>query len=178
MHKNSHKPHALPRFSHYISQCQFSSLLVSMDVRGLRLVYKERETTFGELLTRDKLVNVYHKNFQILAKTMYKAQHGTAPGIMNDIFRKRNMYDNTRNSSGFETRNIETVHYGSETIVYLGTKIRDFVPQKIKDLENIHIFKLNMKFWKSDNFPCHLLKLREKCLNSGFFLVCIFLYLD
>ena len=80
---------------------------------------------------------------------------------MNDIFRKRNMYDNTRNSSGFETRNIETVHYGSETIVYLGTKIRDFVPQKIKDLENIHIFKLNMKFWKSDNFPCHLLKLRE-----------------
>ena len=28
---------------------------------------------------------------------------------------------NTRNSSGFETRNIKTAHYGLETIVYLGS---------------------------------------------------------
>ena len=55
---------------------------------------------------------------------MYKVQHGIAPDIMNDIFRKRNITNKTRNSSGLETRNIKTVHYGSETIVYLGTKKR------------------------------------------------------
>ena len=43
---------------------------------------------------------------------MYKVQHGISPDIMNDIFRKRNITYSTKNSSGFETRNIKTVHYG------------------------------------------------------------------
>ena len=61
---------------------------------------------------------------------------------MNDILDKRNMTYNTRNSSGFETRNIKNVRYGSETIAYLNPKTwGDLVPQKIKDSENIIIFK-------------------------------------
>ena len=43
---------------------------------------------------------------------MYELQYGIAPGIMNDVFRKRNITYSTRISSGFETRNIKTVHYG------------------------------------------------------------------
>ena len=39
---------------------------------------------------------------------MYELQYGIAPGIMNDIFRKRNITYSTRISSGFETRNIKT----------------------------------------------------------------------
>ena len=57
---------------------------------------------------------------------MYKVQHGIGPDIMNDIFRKRNVSYNTRYSkyhTGFEAKNIKTVHYGSETIAYLGPKI-------------------------------------------------------
>ena len=46
---------------------------------------------------------------------MYKVQQGTAPDIINDIFRKRNMR--------YNTKNIKTVHYGSETITYSGHKI-------------------------------------------------------
>ena len=67
MQKNSHKPYALATFSNYMFQRQLSSLHVSMDVRALRLVYKEREMAFGELLIRYKSESVYHKNFQILA---------------------------------------------------------------------------------------------------------------
>ena len=61
---------------------------------------------------------------------------------MNEILDRRNMTYNIRNYSGFETTNIKNVHYGSETIVYLNPKTwGDFVPQKIKDSENIIIFK-------------------------------------
>ena len=48
---------------------------------------------------------------------------------------------NTRNPSSFETRNIKTVYYVSETVAYLGPNIRDLVPQMIKDTENINIFE-------------------------------------
>ena len=44
---------------------------------------------------------------------------------MNDIFRKRNMSYNSRNSSVFETRNIKTLHYASESIVDLCPEIWD-----------------------------------------------------
>ena len=59
---------------------------------------------------------------------------------MNEILDRRNMTYNIRNYSGFETT--KNVHYGSETIVYLNPKTwGDFVSQKIKDSENIIIFK-------------------------------------
>ena len=54
--------------------------------------------------------------------------------IKYDIFRKRNITFNTRNSSGSEIRNIKTDYYGLETIAYL---------------DNINIFKfleLSMQF--------------------------------
>ena len=51
---------------------------------------------------------------------MCNVQHGIVHDIMNDIFRKRNVTYITKNSSGFETRNIKTVHYELETIAYLG----------------------------------------------------------
>ena len=69
--------------------------------------------------------NTGYRNIQIT--------HGIAPIVMNDIFRKRSMPSNTRNFSGFETKNIETVHYGLETIVYLDWKTWEFLSQKVKD---------------------------------------------
>ena len=61
---------------------------------------------------------------------------------------KETLPTNTRNSSGFEVKNMRTVHCGSETIAYLGPKILDLVPRKIKDSEDIDIFKSNSKLWK------------------------------
>ena len=53
----------------------------------------------------------------------------------------------------------ESVHYGSETIVHLGPKMWELVPQKIKDSESINILKSNIKLWKPKNCPCRLCKL-------------------
>ena len=54
---------------------------------------------------------------------------------MIDIFRKWTKTYNSRNSTGFETRNIKTVHYGFEIIVPLHP-IR-LAHQKIKDSEKL-----------------------------------------
>ena len=67
----------------------------------LRLVYKDRGLTLEELLIRDKSVILHQESLQILITVTYKVQHGISPDIMNDI-----TYS-TKNSSGFETRNIK-----------------------------------------------------------------------
>ena len=80
--------------------------------RALRPVYKDRQLTFEELITQNKSVSVHHKILQILITEMYKVQHGITTDIMNDIFIKRKMTRNARNSSSFETKNIKSVHNG------------------------------------------------------------------
>ena len=95
----------------------------------------------------------------MLATELYKVHHGLAPELMNDVFKKINVTYNFRNNSTFETRNIKSVYYGSETISFLGPKIREPLPSNIKDSENLNNFKSNIKSWKPENCPCRLCKL-------------------
>ena len=78
---------------------------------------------------------------------------------MTDIFRKRTKTYKSRNSTGFETRNIKTVHYGFKIMVPLHPKILYLVQQKIKDREYINVFKSNIELGKSENCQCCLRKL-------------------
>ena len=95
----------------------------------------------------------------MLATEWYKVYHGLAPELTNDIFHKRNVAYNFRNNSTFETRNIKSVYYGSETISFLGLKIWELQPRNIKDSEILNIFKANIKSWKPENCPCCLHRL-------------------
>ena len=127
--------------------------------RALQLVYDDRKSRFEELLNIDKSVTNYHRNLHVLVTELYKVHHGLAPELMNDIFKKRNVTYNFRKNSTFETRNIKSVYYGSEPISFIGPKILELLPSSIKDLENINIFKANIKSWKPENCPCRLCRL-------------------
>ena len=67
--------------------------------------------------------------------------------------------DNSSKNSTFEKRNIKCVYYDSETISFIGPKIWEPLPSIIKDSENLHIFKSNIKSWKPENCPCCLCRL-------------------
>ena len=95
----------------------------------------------------------------MLARELYKVHHGLAPELMNDIFKKRNVTYNFRKNSTFETRNIKSVYYGSETISFIGPKIWELLPSNIKDSENLNIFKSNIKSWKPEHRPYRLCRL-------------------
>ena len=132
--------------------------------RALWLVYDDRQSTFEELLNKGKSVTIHHKNLQVLTTELYKVHHGLAPELMNDIFKKRNVTYNFRKNSTFETRNIKSVYYGSETISFIGPKIWELLPSNIrqsniKDSENLNIFKPNIKSWRPENCACRLCRL-------------------
>ena len=112
--------------------------------RASRLVYDDMQSTFEELLNIDKSVTIHHRNLQVLARESYKVDHGLAPELMNNIFKKRNVTYNFRKNSTFETRNINSVYYGSQTISFLGPEVWELLPSNIKDSENLNIFKSNI----------------------------------
>ena len=122
-------------------------------------------STFDELLKRDNSVKVHHKNIQFLATEMFKVKLGIAPKFMSDIFKTRDISDDTmlaklRNPSEFYNfENPRSVRYGTETLRYLGPKIWNIVPDNIKDSGNIKIFKSKIKSWIPTDCPCRLCKL-------------------
>ena len=76
---------------------------------------------------------------------------------MNNIFERGNVTYNFRKNSTFESKNIKSIIYCSETISSIGSI--EHLPSNIKDLENLNIFKSNIKSWKHENCPCHLCRL-------------------
>ena len=80
--------------------------------------------------------------------------------IMNDVvqFGKNSAYE-LRNGNHLQRTNIQTVHFGSESIKTLGAKIWDLIPAEIKASKSLMIFKKKIKNWTPKSCPCRLCRI-------------------
>ena len=60
-----------------------------MFMRALRIVYRDNNLRFDQLLQIDKSYNIHHKNIQTLAIELYKVKNNLSNQIMQEIFEKR-----------------------------------------------------------------------------------------
>ena len=89
---------------------------------------------------------------------MFKVKLGIAPVIMNDVFRIRKNDYNTRKAYKFQSHCVKTVHYGTETVCFLGPKLWSILPNEYKNIININEFKNKIKIWVPQNCPYRLSK--------------------
>ena len=127
--------------------------------RCLRIIYNDKQSSYTELLNKDSFVSVHIRNIQRLAIEMVKFYDGLSPPLMNNIFklREENSY-NLRHVSEFSRPMINSVHHGTESISFLGTKIWDILPEKLKNIETLEVFRKEINIWKPDNCPRRLCK--------------------
>ena len=55
-------------------------------------------------------------------------------------------------------RKKRTVYYGLETLIYRSPQLWSLVPENIKEVESLEIFKREIKNWICDDCPCRLRK--------------------
>ena len=128
----------------------------SLHERALRITYNDRFLTFQELLEKDNSVSIHQRNLQVLAVVMFKIYRNISTKILNDIFlQKINSYD-LRNKSTFESRKVNSVYHGTESLSFLGPKIWDLVPPEMKEIECLEVFKNKIKSFTFSNCPCRL----------------------
>ena len=125
------------------------------------MVYRDEKSSFAELLTKDGSVTVHHRNLQFLVIEMYKVYKGIAPSIMSDIFgahpneNSTNVSSNTRSENFFYHQpNPKSVKYGLETLSSLGPKIWKLVPNDLKRITSLPVFKVKIRKWIPDKCPC------------------------
>ena len=125
--------------------------------RCLRIVYNNNTSTYEELLETDNSVSVHFRNLQALDIELYQVVNEFSSDIMKDVFPlNENVCYNTRNRRTVHSKDIRTVHFGSEKLSHLAPKIWELVPEDIKKLESVPSFKNAIKKWKPANCPCHL----------------------
>ena len=83
---------------------------------------------------------------QCLATEIFKVKNDLCPKIMKEIFIfQENPTYNLRSGNYLTRRNIQTTHYGIDTISNLGAKIWDLLPEEIKNTSSMSIFKTKIK---------------------------------
>ena len=85
--------------------------------------------------------------------------HWSATNILNEVFTLKPPSNyNLRNQQEFTVKPIKTVHYGLNSLVYLGPRIWELQPNNLKRLESVEAFKSKIKGLIPENCPCRICK--------------------
>ena len=126
--------------------------------RALRIVFRDYELTFQQLLKQNKFVPIHQRNLQTLATEVFKTKNDLNPVIMEDVFKFKNLTYNFRNEETLNRSNVNSVKYGTETITSLSPKIWKILLNDHKNLTFLSTFKAKIKNWETDKCPCRLCK--------------------
>ena len=90
---------------------------------------------------------------------MYKSVNDIAPAITKEIFMKKgNNGLDLRSQNTFLLPKANTVHYGHDSLKYLGCKIWNIIPNEMKLCESVETFKSAIKKWIPNKCSCRLCK--------------------
>ena len=122
----------------------------SVHERALRVIYRDSNAIFSELLSKDKSVIIKQINLQLLATEAFKTKNELNSKIMEEIFTFKNVDYNLRNNSSLKIGNLKTVYYGTESLTNLGAKNWNLLPNEYKELKSLSRFKSRISNWVAD----------------------------
>ena len=138
----------------------------NLHTRSLRIVYKNPNLSFEELLKLDNSFSIHHRNLQKLATEMYKIKHKISPTLVQELFPNYENIHDLRSAKCWETSNVRTVGFGTETLLYRGQKTWLLLPDSIKNSNSLQEFKNKIKNWLPIGCTCRLCK--TYIINLGF----------
>ena len=137
---------------------QLNNKINKLHERALRIAYKDPNLSFEQLLILDKSVCIHHRNLRRLAIEMYKIKENIAPTLIQELFPKYENLHNLRNQRFWQTENVRTVGFGTETVLYRGKKTWQLLPEEIKKSTTLIGFKQKIKTWTPSGCACRLCK--------------------
>ena len=134
--------------------CTLNKKINHIHERALRIVYRDYESSFEDLLKKDKSLTFHHRNIHQVAIEMFKIKEGLSPPFMKDIF-SNDVEENFRND--FRRPNINSVKKGCRSLRNFGPIVwNDMLPEKYKSCLTLEEFKSSIKSWEPENCPCEL----------------------
>ena len=131
--------------------------------RALRLVYFDYNSSFEELLKKDKSISIHHRNIHKVATLMYMVKNNLSPPFIQDIFEYKGHGRITRMGDKFARPNVNKVYKGENSLRNFGPIVwNTILPQNLKECSSLLEFKNSIKSWIPNNCPCRLCKINVK----------------
>ena len=128
-------------------------------LRHWELLIRTPKSTFNELLQKDCGVTIHTKNLQILLTEMYKTKNELNPSFMQEIFRESTARYNFRGNNEFTQPRVRSVTNGTESVRFKGPQLWQTLPSTMRNSETLCQFKIEIKNWYGENFPCKLCRI-------------------
>ena len=88
--------------------------------RALRVVYKDYDSSFDELLEKENSYKTHDRNLQKLVAEIFQVKMSLGPEIMKESFEIVELPHALRNELKLKSRKIHSVRYGIETVSFVG----------------------------------------------------------
>ena len=108
--------------------------------KGLRAVFKDKSSSYEDLLNKAKLVTLNNQRLQNIAILMFKVKHDICPTYISDLFNPQTTQYSLRNSE-FVIPRFNTVTYGKHSIKYLGPTLWRRLPRGTRSASTLSQFK-------------------------------------
>ena len=116
--------------------------------RALRFLYYDFESSYDDLLSKGDHRSISVILLHAIAVEVFKCLNGLAPKYMSDMFEQQNHCYDVRSLHNLKLKKFKTLKYGYHTFSYLGAKVWNNLPGKIKESRNLSMFKARLKDWR------------------------------
>ena len=112
---------------------------------ALRITYNDKSPLYGELLTKDRSETMHHRGIRALAVEICKVIQGILLPFLNEVFVPCQCNYDLRRNNFLERKRVKSTRRGTESISFLAPKIREVLPNEIKDSGILQISKAKIK---------------------------------
>ena len=70
---------------------KINNCIKNIHEHALKIVYKDYESTFQQLVKQNKSLSIHQRNLKILASEIFKTKNSLNPVIMEDVFKFKNL---------------------------------------------------------------------------------------
>ena len=144
--------------------------------RALRVVYKDHNSSFDELLEIDNSCKIHDRNLQKLVTDIFEVKMNLAREIMKEVFEIVECPYALRIELKLKPRKIHSVRYGVETASFVGSRAWNSLGSDLNECKSLELFNSKIKNWILENCPCKLCKnlppanrLRANCQLNVYF---------
>ena len=128
--------------------------LEKLQERGLRFVFQDFSSDRKNLLLISNTSDLYTQRLRRLLIEIFKTVHNTTFSPLQDIFKLKNMYFESRKVFLLEQDRVVTKRYGNNSLTYIGSKLWNDIDNDIKLSESVHSFKQKIISWNGPNCHC------------------------
>ena len=126
--------------------CRASDIrrLERVQERGLRAVFKDKQSSYQQLLVKAKLPTLYNRRLQDICILMYKVKQNLCPRIICDMFLTNSHTYNLRQKD-FCQSSFNTVTHGKHSVRYLGPRPWSKISSKDRSAASLTQFKTRIR---------------------------------